>query len=90
MNYYWNRILWGIRKYTAICVLAAGVLVTSCENNQKQATEESNVGTAQDEMETDTTAEASRGGTQESTGRADADTSGTGKANTPNMPDSVR
>lgn len=90
MNSYWNNALTHIRNYAALCILTIALLMTSCESNKNQATEESNVGKAQDEMEVDTTESASFGGTEQSTGRADADTSGTGKANTPDTPDSLR
>ncbi len=58
----------------------ASLTLASCESKQEQGSE-SNVGTTQGEMEeVDTTASASRGGTTQSTGRANTDTSGTGKA----------
>lgn len=58
-------------------MLAAGMYACS----DKQATQEqgSNVGGEQTEMTVDTTASGGFGGTDKSTGRADADTSGTGR-----------
>jgi hypothetical protein len=71
------------RHWIGTFALTALLSVASCESKQDQ-NNGSNVGTAQDEMEVDTTSSASRGGTTESTGRANTDTSGTGKAsNTP-------
>jgi hypothetical protein len=87
MKTYIINTLSHIRTCILLSIIVFSLGATSCDNSQKQGNTESNVGTAQDSLEIDTTANASRGGTQESTGRADADTSGTGKASTP---DSIR
>ena len=87
MKSYLIHILSHIRNLAILSVMVLSLGITSCNNSQNQENSDSNVGTSQDSQEIDTTANVSRGGTQESTGRADADTSGTGKAS---MPDSVQ
>ena len=69
-----------LRHWIGAYLIIASLSLVACESKQDQGSE-SNVGTTQSEMEeVDTTSSASRGGTTESTGRANTDTSGTGKA----------
>ncbi len=62
-------------------LLTTGVSTTmySCDNKQASQEQDSNVGDEQSDLNVDTTASGGFGGTDNSTGRADADTSGTGR-----------
>lgn len=69
---------WWIRC-TAIVLLAVSPALYSCDNNQAQQGQDTNLGEEQTDFEVDTTATGGRGGTNNSMGRADADTSGAGR-----------
>jgi hypothetical protein len=66
-------------RWTAIVLVAFSPAFYSCSDNQSQQEQDSNLGEEQTSFEVDTTATGGRGGTDNSMGRANADTSGTGR-----------
>jgi hypothetical protein len=66
-------------RWTVVVLMAFSPALYSCSDNQAQQEQDSNIGEEQTSFEVDTTATGGRGGTDNSMGRADTDTSGTGR-----------
>lgn len=66
-------------KWIGIVTLSASASLYSCGNSQNEQGQDTNLGEEQTDFAVDTTGTAGRGGTDHSMGRADADTSGTGR-----------
>jgi len=79
MNLFKKHIKSSLLRVSFIVAIALSSGLYACDNKQAQGEQDSNIGTEQTDLEVDTTASGGFGGTDNSTGRADSDTSGTGK-----------
>jgi hypothetical protein len=75
MKLYRKNIKVSFLQWVTVISLASTTALYSCDNNQAQQEQNTNLGEQQKELEVDTTASAGRGGTEKSLGRA-ADTVG--------------
>jgi hypothetical protein len=74
-----NNIRLLLMRWAGIFLLTVSAGLYACDNNQAQQEQDSNLGEEQTSFEVDTTGTAGRGGTDHAMGRANADTSGTGR-----------
>ena len=66
-------------KWVGMSMLMISTGLYSCDSSQNQQGQDSNLGEEQTDFTVDTTGKAGRAGTDEAVGRADTDTSSTGR-----------
>lgn len=65
--------------WAVMLVTGSSAALSACSDKQATQEQDSNIGEEQSDLRVDTTATGGFGGTDNSTGRADTDTSGTGR-----------